>query len=151
MRILQFCLLFIAGATCACAAPVEEIESLLRYIGGLEGASFVRNGDVHTPSEAEAHLRLKWSKQKSQITTAEDFIRLCGTKSSVSGKPYMIRFKDGREDEAATVLLKELRAIREAVRPKNRGAPNPSLEPTATTVAHPADEARQPTGAAGQH
>src|ERR1041384_8040904 len=36
-----------------------EIEALLRHVATLEGASFVRNGDSHTPKEAEEHLRLK--------------------------------------------------------------------------------------------
>ncbi len=101
-----------AVAVTASAAPMDEIESLLHFIGGLDGASFIRNGDAHTPTEAEAHLRMKWSKQRSEITSAESFIRLCGTKSSVSGKPYLIRFKDGHEEEAGRVLLKELEVLR---------------------------------------
>jgi hypothetical protein len=32
-----------------------------------------------------------------QIHSAEDFIALCGTKSSESGQPYRIKFADGRE------------------------------------------------------
>jgi hypothetical protein len=103
-----FALLFAA----AVAAPVDEIESLLGYIGGLHDAVFIRNGDEHTPTEAESHLRLKWSHQKDEIKTAEDFIRLCGTKSSMSGKPYTIRFADGHEEPAAEVLLKQLAKIR---------------------------------------
>ncbi len=104
--------LSIFAATAAAATPVDEIESLLRYVGGLQGASFVRNGDAHTPAEAQAHLRLKWSNQKDQIKTAEDFIRLCGTSSSISGKAYLIRFADGHEEPAAQVLSKQLAVIR---------------------------------------
>lgn len=102
----------------------KEIESLLHYIGAMEGASFVRNGQVHTPKEAEAHLRLKWTNQKSRIATAEDFIRLCGTKSSLSRKAYVIRFKDGHEEEAAVVLSKQLQVVRAASVPKNQDVPN---------------------------
>lgn len=93
-------------------SATAEIEALLGYVAALDGASFVRNGDAHSPREAEAHLRLKWGQQKKEIRTAEDFIRLCATKSSVSGKAYSIRFKDGREEEAAVVLGKQLAAIR---------------------------------------
>ena len=100
------------------AAPVDEIEALLKYVSQLEGASFVRNGDVHTPKEAEAHLRLKWSNQKSKITTAEDFIKLCATKSSMSGQAYVIRFKDGHDEDAAKVLTRELEAIRAGAKTK---------------------------------
>src|SRR3954468_6660321 len=91
----------------AFATPRDEIESLLQYIGNLEGATFVRNGEPHTPAEAMSHLRMKWEKQESKVVTAEDFIRLCATQSVVSGKPYLIRFQDGHEVESAVVLLKQ--------------------------------------------
>ena len=99
-------------------SPTEEIEALLHHIASLDGATFVRNGDAHAPKEAEAHLRLKWGQQKKDIRTAEDFIRLCATKSSVSGKPYSIKFKDGREAEAATVLNQQLAVIRTQAAPR---------------------------------
>lgn len=112
MKILRYLILFASLALSAAAAPRDEIEALLHYVGNLEGASFVRNGDAHTPKEAEGHLRMKWEKQESKITTAEDFIRLCATQSSVSGKPYFIRYQDGHEVESAVVLLKQLEVIR---------------------------------------
>jgi Family of unknown function (DUF5329) len=99
------------------AAPTDEIEALLRYIAALDGASFIRNGDAHSPKEAEAHLRLKWGQQKKDIRSAEDFIRLCATKSSISGKAYSIKFKDGREEEASLVLSKQLAALRSTASP----------------------------------
>ena len=104
----------------AVAAPVDEIDSLLRYIGGLEGASFLRNGAAHTPKDAEAHLRMKWTKQKAQIATAEDFIRRCATDSSTSGKPYVIRFADGTEQKAGDVLMKQLAVLRAAQQSTSR-------------------------------
>ena len=112
MRILKYVAAFFAMAVAASASPTSEIEALLHYVAGLDGASFVRNGTDHTPAEAEAHLRLKWTRQMSEVVTAEDFIRLCGTKSTMSGQPYMIRFKDGHEEESAQVILKQLDAIR---------------------------------------
>ena len=138
MRILV-CLFFtLFSMTYAKAASMDEIESLLRYVGSIEGASFIRNGDIHTPKEAEAHLRLKWTKQKSQILTAEDFIRLCGTKSSTSGKPYVIRFKDGHEEEAAVVLYNQLQIVRAKPTASIQGTPNQALEPTTPAVMIPA-------------
>jgi hypothetical protein len=104
--------LFLATLVGAVAAPVDEIESLLHFVGGLQGATFIRNGSAHSPSAAEAHLRLKWSNQKDQIKSAEDFIRLCATKSSMSGDPYLIRFADGHEEPAAAVLSTRLAILR---------------------------------------
>jgi len=111
---LKYFLLLFASAIFVGAAPVDDIESLLHYVGALQGAAFIRNGESHTPTEAEAHLRLKWTKQKDQIGSAEDFIRLCGTKSSVSGKPYIIRFSDGHEEAASDVLSRQLLIFRGA-------------------------------------
>jgi hypothetical protein len=135
MRFLICFLSLALSASYVTATPSDEIESLLHYVAELDGASFVRNGDAHTPKEAEAHLRLKWTKQKGQITTAEDFIRLCGSKSSISGKSYLIRFKDGHEEEAAVVLLTQLATIRRASSPRIQGTPNKAPEPTRGTGA----------------
>ena len=110
-RILLALVLALAPALRA-AAPAVEIEALLHYVATLDGATFIRNGSAHTPAEAEAHLRLKWDRQKDQVVTAEDFIRLCATQSSVSGQPYLIRFRDGREEEAAIVLTRRLATLR---------------------------------------
>ncbi len=111
-KLFRIGFLFLLGALVANAAPKDEIEALLHYVGALDGASFIRNGDVHTPKEAESHLRVKWEKQDSKIATAEDFIRLCATQSSMSGKPYHIRFADGHEEESAAVLAKQLEIVR---------------------------------------
>lgn len=106
--------LFVVVATQAAIAPATEIEALLAYVKQLDGASFIRNGSEHTPSAAEAHLRLKWEKQSARIKTAEDFIELCATKSSMSGERYRIRLKDGAERLSAEMLRERLAAIRRA-------------------------------------
>ncbi|WP_415909901.1 DUF5329 family protein [Oleiharenicola sp. Vm1] len=100
-------------ASAAPAAPAHaEIELLLHHLKGLDGAVFLRNGSEHAAGEAESHLRLKWEKQAARIRTAEDFIALCGTKSSLSGERYRIRFKDGRVRDSADVLTEELTRLR---------------------------------------
>lgn len=114
-----FCLL----AARLLAGPTEEIESLLSYVGNLSGAKFVRNGEAHAPADAVAHMRLKWSKQKGRINTAEDFIAQCASKSTVSGKPYLIRYDDGREETAGKVLLRRLAEIRAAATEGNSRPP----------------------------
>jgi hypothetical protein len=113
---LKYLLLFCLTTALAPAAANQEIESLIRFVGDLPGASFIRNGSAHPPVEAMAHLRLKWSKQQDDIKTAEDFIRLCATESSMSGQPYLIRFADGREETCAKVLRAQLMIIRDPKR-----------------------------------
>ena len=73
----------------------KKIEFLLSSIENIKGAKFIRNGTEHDGKEAAEHLRMKLQKAGGKVQTAEDFIRLCASKSSISGKPYMIKSSDG--------------------------------------------------------
>lgn len=85
-----------------------KINYLLRSIDMLEGAQFIRNGVAYKATEASAHLRMKWRSAGSHVVTAEDFIRLCASKSSTSGIAYTIRMSDGHTLTAADFLRKQL-------------------------------------------
>ena len=89
----------------------EKIERLIRSIADLKDATFIRNGDEHTAAEAADHLRTKWQRGKKHVKTADDFIEKIASKSSISGKPYTIRFKDGKEVESGTYLRDELKKL----------------------------------------
>ncbi|MCF6312770.1 MAG: DUF5329 domain-containing protein [Verrucomicrobiales bacterium] len=94
------------------AAPQDEINSLLDYLEGLQGAVFVRNGKEHNSQETRKHLQMKWDRQEKKIHSAEDFIKLCASKSYLSGKRYVIRLKDGSEKFSDELLKAELKRIR---------------------------------------
>jgi hypothetical protein len=88
------------GLTLALAPPGTaaegsnaEIELLLKAVG-TSGCLFIRNGEQHTPSEAEAHLRLKYGRAGRRIRTAEKFIEHLASGSSWTGKPYLIQCGD---------------------------------------------------------
>jgi hypothetical protein len=51
---------------------------------------------VEKLKEAAGHLRMKLQNDGGRVRTADDFIRLCASKSSISGKPYRIRTSDGK-------------------------------------------------------
>jgi hypothetical protein len=85
----------------------EKIELLLARIEAMQDVVFIRNGKEYSSNKAADHLRLKWKKAGTYVKTAEDFIELCGSKSSISGKRYKMRFPDGRIENSA-VILKEL-------------------------------------------
>jgi len=89
----------------------EKIESLIRTVDALEDAVFIRNGTEYNCHAAAEHMRAKWNWKKNEIKTARDFIRVAATSSSMSGKDYLIRFKDGREVKSADFLLAELAKI----------------------------------------
>jgi hypothetical protein len=105
-------LLLTAWVFAAPPGPEPEIEKLLGALQKVEGVAFVRNGSDYTTTQACEHLRLKWSKQKDSIHSAEDFILLCGTKSSMSGKPYLIKFPDGHSEECGRYLTALLHSLR---------------------------------------
>ena len=72
----------------------RTIAYLLKYVEQSE-CTFIRNGKEHSPSEAVAHIKKKYEYYKKKIKTAEDFIRLTASKSMISGKPYLIKTKEG--------------------------------------------------------
>ena len=90
---------------------VEKIEHLIRTVDELKDATFIRNGKEYDCHAAAKHMRDKWEHGKDQIKTASDFIEKAASKSIASGKPYLIRFKDGREVQSGTFLRDELKKL----------------------------------------
>jgi hypothetical protein len=96
-------------------APIEgrKIAFLISAIETLANARFVRNGTAYDGREAADHLRLKLKMARSRVRTADDFIRLCASVSSISGRPYEIRFADGHIVTAEAYLRERLTSFRE--------------------------------------
>lgn len=85
----------------------QKIEYLIAFIAKQDGV-FIRNGSEYSPGQAAEHLRMKWKKGGSAIKTARDFIEKLATSSSMSGKPYLIRFRNGRTAQVGQLLQQEL-------------------------------------------
>lgn len=93
----------------------QKINFLLDQIARVDGV-FVRNGTEHTPKQAVEHLRMKmdramnsWFAPKKETWTAELFIQKLASQSSITGKPYQIKFHNGRSVNSGVWLLKKLR------------------------------------------
>ena len=91
-------------------APLEnqKIDYLISAIERLNDAKFVRNGTGYDAKAAADHLRRKLKYAGSRVKSADDFIRYCASTSSVSGKPYEIRFADGRVETSEAFLRQKL-------------------------------------------
>ena len=89
----------------------QKIDALIASVEHLPGAVFIRNGTEYDGAKAAAHLRTKRDYAGKRIKTAEQFIDKLATGSSMSGKPYKIRFADGRTVESATYFHAELRRL----------------------------------------
>lgn len=111
---LMALMLFLILAGLAAAPGGREsarIEFLMRAVEG-SGATFIRNGTEYSAGEAAAHLRLKMSKAGQKISTAEQFIDYLASKSSLSGKPYYLKLKDGSKTEARVWLHQKLKQFK---------------------------------------
>lgn len=84
-----------------------KIEALIAHVEGLDGAKFIHNDSEYDAKTAGKFLRAKWDRDKKEIKTAADFIAKVATKSSTSGKPYKIKFKDGKEVESGPYLTEQ--------------------------------------------
>jgi hypothetical protein len=88
-----------------------KIEYLITSIESLQDAKFIRNGVAYDSKAAADHLRLKLHSAGSRVVTAEDFIRLCASVSSVTGSPYQIQFSDGHSVTSEAYLREKLATI----------------------------------------
>lgn len=94
----------------------KKIEFLISSVENLNGAKFIRNGSEYTGKEAAEHLRMKLKNAGGRVQTADDFIRLCASKSFVSGKPYMIKSSDGETIKSEEYFREKLIEYNSAVK-----------------------------------
>ena len=82
-----------------------EVQRLLTSIA-TSHCRFYRNGKWYDPKRAAKHLRDKYDylAAHARVTTAEDFIDLAATRSSVSGEPYLLKCGAGAAMPAADWL-----------------------------------------------
>ena len=92
----------------------QKIETLIKHVGELKDAKFIRNGWSYDVSSAVRFLRGKWEANEPSVKTARDFIDKVASFSGTSGKPYLIRFQDGKEIPSREFLTTELQKIESA-------------------------------------
>ena len=108
---LSFALVLTMCAFAASLTEEQKIDALIHSIEVLPGAQFIRNGSAHDGVAAAEHLQQKRRYAGDRIKTASDFIVCCASRSSVSGKPYQIRFANGKTVDAEVFLRGELKRI----------------------------------------
>ncbi len=99
-----------ADAASSSAGETKKIEALIQNVRDLKDATFIRNGSAYNSKSAAIFLRRKWQANQSEVKTARDFIDKVASFSGTSGKPYLIRFKDGREVHSRDFLLARLKS-----------------------------------------
>jgi hypothetical protein len=109
--------LALAASLAAAELPADEkakIERLIEHVGSLKDAKFVRNDVEYDAATAAKFLKAKWDANSGDIASARDFIEKTATKSSTTGKPYLIRLKQGeatKEVKSGDYLLEQLKLL----------------------------------------
>jgi hypothetical protein len=93
------------------AGEVAKIRYLIGSVEAFQGVTFLRNGGEYDTKKAADHLRLKLDMAGDRVKTVEDFIRLCGSKSFVSGEAYRMRLPDGTTMYAEAFFRERLKTL----------------------------------------
>ena len=89
----------------------EEIELLILSIENSH-CEFIRNGKHYTDVEAAEHLRLKYRRGMKLASSAKNFIDRLASKSSLTGKPYLLACPGSGEQTASSWLQAKLQVLR---------------------------------------
>ena len=102
---------------CIVSVPVfasdmqSEINYLLAFLENSE-CQYERNGKIHTGKDTLDHVKKKYKYFNNKIDSTEKFIEYSATKSTLSGKYYMVLCKDSPKVKTQDWLLQELKNYR---------------------------------------
>jgi hypothetical protein len=88
----------------------SETDHLLGYLE-TSGCDFFRNGTWYSDMKAvraHAELKYRYFADRGRIHSAEDFIKWAGSRSEISGKPYLVRCGNSPVVPASQWLTEEL-------------------------------------------
>jgi hypothetical protein len=90
----------------------HEVEHLIDFVEGSD-CLFRRNGKDYAGDKAIEHINQKYNYFSKKINTAEEFIELSATRSTMSGRLYTVSCADGATINSEDWLLDELERYRE--------------------------------------
>ncbi len=93
-------------------AAVREIDALISHVSGLEHVRVLGGPLTVAGPTAARFLRHELAEKSALIDSAEDFIRLCATRSEQTGRTYEVAYPGGMVLPVATVLRQALSAQR---------------------------------------
>jgi hypothetical protein len=91
----------------------DEIAQLFVTLS-QSGCQFYRNGTWHDAEQAASHLKRKhdYLEKRNLVSSAESLIELAASKSSLSGKPYLVKCRGGEAVHSRVWFSKQLTRIR---------------------------------------
>lgn len=102
------------GVTAETATVTEtEIAHLVGYLRQSD-CEFYRNGSWYSPDKAIKHIdrKYRYLMKRGLVDSSEQFIDRAASRSSMSGKAYLVKCGDGAAIESATWFTDELRRFR---------------------------------------
>ena len=118
LKIIVFFVLWVFFPSIIFVPPVNaehwknEIDHLLDFIRH-SGCMFIRNDTLHEPPQAVEHIVNKYRHFREKIDSTEDFIELCATKSTLSGRFYEVSCPGKPKIRTRDWLLEELARYRQ--------------------------------------
>ena len=111
--LLLIALLFLSFDSLA-DVPAEqkaEVEYLINYLQESD-CRMVRNGKSYDGADGANHVRRKYSYFRDKISSTEDFIEYSATRSTMSGKYYLVECPGEESMRSQDWLLRELQVYR---------------------------------------
>ena len=111
-HVLWVGLLLLGFSSLLLARPAREqqrIDYLIQSLGSLPNAVFIRNGNEYSAADARSHLEKKLKYAGNRIQTAEEFVKHCASQSSISHRPYQIRFEGGKVTDTSSYFREKLK------------------------------------------
>lgn len=93
LSLMLILLVFSINSASAKTSVTTDIEYLLTFIEQSE-CVFIRNGSEYAAQDARKHIERKYKYLKSQLNSADDFIKQAASKSSFSGRVYHVKCGD---------------------------------------------------------
>lgn len=117
MRFLSFIgLLLVAGVASAQSPSEAASGEITQLFLALQNSKcvFSRNGVRYGGREAAAHLRRKYDYliEKGMVSSAEAFIDLAATKSSMSGEAYLVFCGNAQPVASKSWFTRQLKEVR---------------------------------------
>ncbi|MEI6730275.1 MAG: DUF5329 family protein [Pseudomonadota bacterium] len=112
MRYLISLLMILFVSSNAFACGVTEKDKIQGLLDAMKASkiTFIRNGEEHDAAYGAKHLQDKLNQAKN-VKTAKEFIAKVASKSSHSGKDYVIKLEDGTKIDSAKWFQEKLKDI----------------------------------------
>lgn len=101
--------LFSAVAVARDSREQQRIDFLIHSVAASKGLTFIRNGSDYDGAAAAKHLQMKIDYAGDRVKTAEEFVKVCASESSMTHRKYSIRLADGATTDAAVYFTGKLR------------------------------------------